>query len=128
VEPSGQLFGARDITGPARQNQERGLVRVLRVLLVAEHAPAHPHHHRAVPAHQFGERRTVPRLTKAVQEFGVPQFAHLERTGQTEQGTGAVHGRSIRGTLTGRCNGPPGNRAGALEASGSGNTGPWQQY
>src|SRR5262249_17248146 len=57
------------------QDEEGGLEGVLRVGLVAEDAPAHPQHHRAVPPEKLLERRAVPPGDERLQKRAVGQAA-----------------------------------------------------
>ena len=71
VQPAGQRRPPADRGGLPGQNKEGGLEGVLRVLVMAQHAPADPHDQRAVAPHQRGEGGLVAGGAKAVQQVGV---------------------------------------------------------
>ncbi len=55
IQPVAQQFRTADRPGLARQDEERGLEDVLRVVRVGQQRPADPAHHRPVPRDQRGE-------------------------------------------------------------------------
>jgi hypothetical protein len=59
VEPAAQGLPLADGSGPAGQQQERGLEAVLGVFHPAEHPPADAEDHRPVPLEERCERRLV---------------------------------------------------------------------
>jgi hypothetical protein len=71
MQPACQGLAAADGGGVASKHQEGGLESVLGVLLVTQHAPAHPQHHPAVARHQRGERSLVAPGREVVQELAV---------------------------------------------------------
>ena len=62
VQPAAQGVAIADRAGPAHQNQEGGLERILDVVRVAEDAPADVQHHRPVADHQLLEGRLGLRM------------------------------------------------------------------
>jgi len=90
VQVVAEQLRAADVPGPARQYEEGGLERVLRVVRTAGHPPARGQHHRPVPAHDLGERVLVARGHEPRQEVAVghvgraeddPEQLPCERTG-----------------------------------------------
>ena len=71
VQPVAHQLALADGSRLTSQDQEGGLEGVLGVLLVAEHAPAHPQHHRPVPLHEAGEGAVVPVGGEVVQQLAV---------------------------------------------------------
>ncbi len=69
-----------------RQDEERGLKCVLRILRVAERPPTDAQHHRPVPMHQLFERRlrvVASRRDEPVQKWPVRQSAERPLAEQT---------------------------------------------
>ena len=72
--------------GLAGQDEEGGLEGVLRVVEVAQYAPADAQHHRRVPPHQRREGRLVTVTGEAIQQ---------ERVGQVVRGPAAADGADV---------------------------------
>jgi hypothetical protein len=85
VEPARDGLPFADGTGPARQDEERGLKGVLGILFLTQDAAAEVEHHRAVPPHQQLERRLVAPTGKAVKQIRIRNLARSEQAVQTLQ-------------------------------------------
>src|SRR5262249_25568077 len=73
VQPAADLLPRRDRGGLADEDEERGLEGVLRVVDVADDAPADVEHHRAVAAHQGREGRLIAPADEPAQQLPVRQ-------------------------------------------------------
>ena len=78
VEPVRELFRPVDLARAAREHQERGLKRVLRVLRVAGHAPAHGKHHPSMPANELREGVLVARANESREQIAIGRVACSE--------------------------------------------------
>ena len=82
VEPAAHERAVAQARGLAREDEEGGLEGVLRILLVAEHAPAEVEDHRPVPPHQGRESRVAARRNERLHERLVRGVAGLGRLRQ----------------------------------------------
>ena len=71
MQPAFEGRSTPDRSGPADQDQERRLERVLDVLAVMEDRPARAHDHRPVPLHQRREGGPIPTRQEPLQELTV---------------------------------------------------------
>lgn len=82
VQPVVQQIPVLNRPRLADQNEKGGLKRILRVVGIAEHTPAHAEHHRPVSAHKGRERTLIAMGHEIIQQLGV---------GQTRVGPRACH-------------------------------------
>jgi hypothetical protein len=73
VQPGPQRIPAADRCGPAEEEHERGLERVLRGVRVLQHGAARVQHQRTVACHERGERGFVAGGNEPFQQTGVRQ-------------------------------------------------------
>jgi hypothetical protein len=72
----------------ARENEERGLERVVRVGGVREHPATGGEHHRPVPPHQFGERLFGARVEERAEQLRVRiRWRRGDGANERERGT-----------------------------------------
>jgi hypothetical protein len=86
IEEAGDRAAAIERPRPAKENEERRLKRVLRLVDIAQDALAHAQHKRSVPGHQRPERRFNGPALQLGQQLaialvlvrnGVHQFAQM---------------------------------------------------
>ena len=88
VEPGTDRLSPVNLPGLLRQHQEAGLESILGVGIVAEHAPAHAHHHRPMAADQRRECLLVTTVREAIQQLPI---TGIGTTGGAEQAADAPH-------------------------------------
>jgi hypothetical protein len=69
MKPGGQRIQLADRAGLSGENQKSGLKRILCILLVPEHVPAHTQNERTVPIDQNGEGGLIAASLKLLQQL-----------------------------------------------------------
>jgi hypothetical protein len=71
VEPPADGFGRSDVRGPAGEDKERGLERIVTQVEVPCHPAADPENHWAEPANEFSKRGLVPGPDEPGEELAI---------------------------------------------------------
>ena len=73
MQPTGQRVTPPDRSGELGQHQERGLKRVLGIVMISHDLIADPLDHGPMPLHRRSERRLIPSCHKELQQLRIGQ-------------------------------------------------------